>query len=62
MNSTIQLNLRDGLKLSTKNMCDRSQEGPWSPLILLLYKIIKNLDFDPYCWAWDLGGTHRVHC
>ncbi len=62
MNSTIQPNLRDGLKLSTKNVCDTIQEGPWKPLILLLYKIIKNLDFDPNCWAQDLGGTHKVHC
>lgn len=62
MNSTIQPNLRDGLKLSTKNVCDTSQEGPWKPLILLLYKVIKNLELDRNCWAWDLGWTHRVHC
>lgn len=61
MNFTIQPNLQDGLKLSTKNVCDTSQERPWRPLILL-YKIIKNLDFDPNCWAWDLRGTHTLHC
>jgi hypothetical protein len=34
-------------------VCDTSQDGPWRPLILLLYKIIKNLDFDPNCWTWE---------